>query len=492
MRCCAQKLVGALTSKPFAFTARSWEVVMVPSVDTYDSFLGSIRLDFRNNDLLRVLPLINEGLNEEWLTDKARFSYDGLKRQRFLKPYVSLSGPYSRDGKHAETYFRSLAELKKSPTTQAVSVDYFMSSFSSMMASLNPRAVSVFYGKEVDLETALSAKLSLESRFQEVIYKNGDYSNVSKLDPDLLRFALDPASLLTASSLLLVGSNLRWELPLLNIKVMRRALQGLLSVFTVAVRSAFSYPVINLSANALDFVVKVVKGRARISLKGKDLFVILSYNLANYATAISLSSPFKVGVLFPWASTVTLLEASSSRLVSKMTCMEPSLALSVNSDAVELPDVGASVGLLSHGHNAHSQLDFVLPCSAYSESNSHFFNVFRNERYARFGYALSKNILPSWASLAKLFSLAELSSPTSLTNGYFSSVVSKPFENEDSDQSASYAGKFYTCYPSTFPKALLYEVTPNYYRSHYVSRSSKPTSLAAARFPLSLSNFVTK
>lgn len=492
MACYQQKLIGALTSKPFAFTARSWEVVMVPSVDPYDSFLGSLRLDFRNNDLLRILPLINEGLNEEWLTDKARFSYDGLKRQRFLKPYTRIFGPYA-DSEHAEAYFKCLVELRKASTIRAVSEERFLSVFSTALEAVGPRGATVFFGKEVDLETALAARLFLEGRFNQVIYRNGDYSNLSELNPDLLKFAINPEMLLAAPALLLLGSNLRWELPLFNIKIMRRALAGVTSVFTVAIRSVFSYPVVNLSANASEFVSRVVRGRSRVLTKVPNLFVVLSYNLVSFASSLSLVSKFNVGVVFPWASTVSLLEASPAKAaqVSKGS----SLALSVNSDALDLSDHSLSLGLLSHGHSAHSNLDFILPCSAYSESNSHFFNVFRNERYARFGYALSKNILPTWGSLVKLFrpridSLVTLT--VSLNRGYFSSTVSKPFENEQLDYSSYYTGSFFTPFFTRLTNSLFYEVTPNYYRTHYVSRGSKPTSLAAARFSFGLSNFIRK
>lgn len=489
-----RNLIGALTSKPFAFTARSWEVVMVPSIDIYDSFLGSLRLDFRNNDLLRVLPLINEELNEEWLTDKARFGYDGLKRQRLLKPYVSVFGRYPASQRHTETYFKALVGLNNTNFLFPVSQELFASAFSSVLRCLKPKQLVVFFGKEVDLESAISARLTLENQFKRVVYKSGDYSNFSCVKPDLLKFTIDSHAFLSARSLLLVGSNLRWELPLFNIKVMRRVRSDSMVVFAVAVRSVFNFSVVNLSSNAHSFVRKLAAGRSRLLLRASKLFVILSYNLAEYASVISLNPQVKVGIVFPWASTVTAMEVCPTQL-NKEVSGENSVALSMGSDSLTLPSNGVAVGLLSHGHNAHSKLDFVFPCAAYSESNSHFFNLFRAERYARFGYALSKDIMPFWASVLKLFqpgpgSLLPVSSFRKLT---VSSLVSKPFENEQSDQlAAAYLYNLPTFVSVANPITPFYEVVPSYYRTHYSSRSSKPISLASSRFSSGLSNFINR
>src|SRR4030095_14511476 len=80
--------VGALTSKPYAFVARPWELSKVDSVDVLDAVGCSIRVDSRRPEVLRILPRINEDVNEEWLGDKSRFAIDGLKRRRLDRPWV--------------------------------------------------------------------------------------------------------------------------------------------------------------------------------------------------------------------------------------------------------------------------------------------------------------------------------------------------------------------------------------------------------------------
>ena len=80
--------VGALTSKPYAFTARPWELVRTESIDTMDAVGAAIRIDSRGPEVMRILPRLNEDVNEEWIGDKSRFAYDGLKRQRIDAPLV--------------------------------------------------------------------------------------------------------------------------------------------------------------------------------------------------------------------------------------------------------------------------------------------------------------------------------------------------------------------------------------------------------------------
>src|SRR5690606_34883553 len=84
--------VGALTSKPYAFHARPWELTKTETVDVMDAVGSAIRVDSRGREVMRVLPRINESINEEWISDKTRFHWDGLKAQRLDRPYVRKGG----------------------------------------------------------------------------------------------------------------------------------------------------------------------------------------------------------------------------------------------------------------------------------------------------------------------------------------------------------------------------------------------------------------
>ncbi len=84
--------VGALTSKPFAFTARPWELNKTESIDVMDALGSAIRVDNRGREVMRIMPRVNEQINEEWISDKSRFVWDGLKTQRLDRPYVKKDG----------------------------------------------------------------------------------------------------------------------------------------------------------------------------------------------------------------------------------------------------------------------------------------------------------------------------------------------------------------------------------------------------------------
>ncbi|OWK21587.1 hypothetical protein AJ88_17620 [Mesorhizobium amorphae CCBAU 01583] len=84
--------VGALTSKPFAFQARPWELTKTESIDVMDAVGSAIRVDSRGREVMRILPRVNEAVNEEWISDKTRFIWDGLRTQRLDRPYVRKDG----------------------------------------------------------------------------------------------------------------------------------------------------------------------------------------------------------------------------------------------------------------------------------------------------------------------------------------------------------------------------------------------------------------
>ncbi len=84
----SSKLFGALTSKPYAFTARPWEIKTVETIDVCDSIGSNIKINFKETEVLRILPSVNDSLNEEWLSDKARFCIDALKTERITSPFI--------------------------------------------------------------------------------------------------------------------------------------------------------------------------------------------------------------------------------------------------------------------------------------------------------------------------------------------------------------------------------------------------------------------
>src|SRR3546814_4903325 len=125
--------VGALTSKPYAFAARPWELRKTESIDVFDALESNIRVDSRGMEVLRVLPRINEEINEEWISDKTRFACDGLSRQRLDRPYVRRDGKL-RPASWDEAFAAIAARVEGVAGTKIAAVAGDLAACESMLA----------------------------------------------------------------------------------------------------------------------------------------------------------------------------------------------------------------------------------------------------------------------------------------------------------------------------------------------------------------------
>jgi NADH-quinone oxidoreductase subunit G len=195
--------VGALTSKPYAFTARSWELRKTESIDVLDAVGSNIRVDTRGPEVMRILPRLHEDVNEEWISDKTRFAYDGLKRQRLDTPYVR------RDGK-----------------LQPASWDEAFEAIAGRLTGLDGKKIAAIVGDLADCEAMLALKDLFGARGSPHIDCRQDGA---KLTPGVRAgyiFNTTIAGVEEADLCLLVGTNPRWEAALVNARLRKRYLMG--------------------------------------------------------------------------------------------------------------------------------------------------------------------------------------------------------------------------------------------------------------------------
>jgi NADH-quinone oxidoreductase subunit G len=192
--------VGALTSKPYAFMARPWELTKTPSVDVMDALGSAIRVDARGLEVMRILPRVNDAINEEWISDKTRHVWDGLRTQRLDRPYVRQNGklvPASWD-----EVFRAIAEKLK---------------------GLEGSRFAAIAGDLAAAEEMFALKLLTEQLGSPNIDCRQDGA---KLDPALGRAAYLFNSTIEgieqADAFLLVGTDPRHEAPVLNARILKR------------------------------------------------------------------------------------------------------------------------------------------------------------------------------------------------------------------------------------------------------------------------------
>jgi NADH-quinone oxidoreductase subunit G len=210
--------VGALTHKPVAFEYRSWELKKNLSIDVMDAVGTNIRLDSRGRQVMRVLPRINEDVNEEWAHDKTRYHVDALVRRRLDKPYVRKGG--------------KLVEASWDEAFDAI----------ADVARKAGSSVAAIAGDLVDCETMFAAKALVKALGSDMLEgrQTGLAYDVSNLGS--VAFNTTIAGIEDADAILLVGSNLRFEAPLINTRV-RKAIKKGAKVFAIGAETDLTYKV---------------------------------------------------------------------------------------------------------------------------------------------------------------------------------------------------------------------------------------------------------
>ena len=212
--------VGALTSKPYAFHARSWELRKAESVDAMDAVGASVRIDTRGNEVMRIMPRLNDDVNEEWLSDRSRFACDGLRRQRLDKPYVRNAA-----GKLAPA-----------------SWDEALAAATSKLGGIDGSKIAAIAGDQCDAESMFALKSLMESLGSPNLDCRQDGA---MLDGNGARagyiFNSGFAGIEDADALLIVGSNPRIEAPVVNARIRKRWLRGEFPVAVIGQQADLSY-----------------------------------------------------------------------------------------------------------------------------------------------------------------------------------------------------------------------------------------------------------
>ncbi|BCW89464.1 NADH-quinone oxidoreductase chain 3 [Alphaproteobacteria bacterium SO-S41] len=214
--------VGALTSKPYAFNARPWELRKTESIDAMDAIGSNIRIDARGPEVLRVLPRVNDDVNEEWISDKTRFVVDGLGRQRLDKPYIR------RDGK-----------LQPATWDEALAV------VADKLKSTAPAKIAAITGDLVSVEPVKALKDLLASFGVASLDCRQDGAKLGGPRTSYL-FNSTIAGIEDADAILLVGTNPRWEAPLVNSRIRKAWLRHPVAVARIGAPTDLTYPVSEL------------------------------------------------------------------------------------------------------------------------------------------------------------------------------------------------------------------------------------------------------
>jgi len=372
--------VGALTSKPYAFTARPWELRRVESVDTMDAVGSNIVVCTRTGEVMRILPRIHEDINEEWLSDKSRFAYDGLKRQRLVSPLI------------------------KDITGQLITCTWeeALSAVANKLGKVQGDSVAAIAGGQSDAEALLAVKDLLNRRNSEALCTEEifpmDAAGTDLRSNYLLNTRI--AGVEEADLLVLIGTNPRYEAPLFNARIRKSYLHHDLEVAVVGPKLDLTYDYEHLGEDpkvlqdlvsgnhAFSQKLKAAKKPVIVvgstALQRKDGLAIhanVSALAQNVRTSSGCGDSWRVlNVLHRHAGQVAALDLGYKAGVDYVRDSKPQLLFLLGADEetvtrAELPKDCFVVYIGSHGDVGASMADVVLPGAAYTEKNSTFVNT---------------------------------------------------------------------------------------------------------------------
>jgi NADH dehydrogenase (ubiquinone) Fe-S protein 1 len=367
--------VGALTSKPYAFTSRPWELRNTESIDTLDSVGSNIRIDARGTEIMRIIPRLNEDINEEWISDKTRFSYDGLKRQRLTQPMVRKDG-------------------------NLVPVDWLeaFTYISKKLKTVDSQSMSGVLGGSVDMETAFALKEFFQSKGSFSISSEFGKGNVCS---DFLeRFKLNTPirGIDDADVILVVGCDLRKEAPIINARIRKRTLQGNCKIANISYqgsRRSYTFKAED-AGNGLNALFELANGThwftSDLAQAKKPLIIIGSGLVESHSgdlatevltqidrniNQVTGSTESSLNYLQPNASQngFAQLGLDSFGSVKPWTSFLYCIGVDNLSTYIEKCPDAFIVYQGHHGSEDLSCVDVVLPGAAYTEKDALFFNT---------------------------------------------------------------------------------------------------------------------
>jgi NADH-quinone oxidoreductase subunit G len=365
--------VGALTSKPYAFAARPWELTKTQSIDVMDGVGSAIRVDTRGREVMRILPRINEAVNEEWISDKTRHVVDGLRTQRLDRPYIREDGRL-----RAATWPEAFAAI------------------AAKAGRIDGKRIGAIAGDVAAVEEMFALKdLLARCGSANVAVQGGDC-----FDPKAGRasYIFNPtlAGIDRADALLIIGANPRKEAAVFNARIRKRWRSGQLKVGLIGPKADLTYDYDHIGAGT-DSLSDLAAGKhsfATVLMAAKNPIVLVGAGaVARHDGAAILSLAAKIGqdigaikdgwngfaVLHEAASRVGALDigfAGTGLSAAQMTTFGTlDVLFLLGADEPKVPDGTFVVYIGTHGDRGAHRADVILPAAAYTEKSAIYVNT---------------------------------------------------------------------------------------------------------------------
>ncbi len=373
--------VGALVSKPYAFTARPWELSKTESIDVMDALGSNIRIDTKGREVMRFLPRNNDGVNEEWISDKTRFVWDGLRKQRLDTPYIRENG-----------------KLRKAEWPEALA---------AAAAAMKGKKLGGFVGDLVPTEAAFALKQLIEGQGGSVECRTdgaklpagnrSGYVGTAKIED------ID-----TAEAIMLIGTNPAVEAPVLNARIRKAWTRGA-GIGVVGPNVDLTYEATHIG-DGPEIMTDLLKRDHSDVAEKASLIIVGAGALARadgaeiLAAAMALAESTKSGfmILHTAAGRVGAMDigATSEGGINDVTSAE--VIYNLGADEGDIPAGPFVIYQGSHGDRGAHRADIIFPAAAYTEEGGLFVNTEGRPQVAqRAGFAPGQ-AKENWAILRAL------------------------------------------------------------------------------------------
>ena len=372
--------VGALTSKPYAFTARPWELTKTETIDVMDALGSNIRVDTKGREVMRILPRNHDGVNEEWISDKTRFVWDGLRRQRLDRPYVRVDG-----------------KLKPATWGEALS---------AAAEAMKGKKVAALVGDLAPVEATFALKQIVDGLEGNIECRtNGAVLPADNRSAYVGNAAIEDID--NAKAIYLIGSNPRNEAPVLNARIRKAWMKGA-EIHSVGVKSGdLTYETTHHGPGR-----RMIDGMINNASASEGAVVIVGQGAINEGDGIAVLAKCmelteklsgKMMVLHTAASRVGAMDVGAVTEGGLDVATEGAEVIyNLGADEVEIAEGPFVIYQGSHGDRGANRADVILPAAAYTEENGLFVNTEGRPQLAmRAGFAPGE-AKENWAILRAL------------------------------------------------------------------------------------------
>ena len=367
--------VGALTSKPYVFEARPWELKKTETIDVMDAVGSNIRVDTYDWEVKRVLPVINEDINEEWISDKTRYACDGLLNQRLDTPYIKYNNKFEK-----------------------ASWDEVFKIIKSKIQNTDKDKIAGFVGDLTNMEASYIFKEFLERTIDTKNYESRSFDmfiDSSKRENYLFNSTINGIE--ESDFILLIGTNPRFEATMLNARIRKAYLKNKVKIVSLNDVGDLTYPYQSLDGKTqtIKDIFENKNALAKDIIDAQKPLIIFGESFLRSKSAEFLFSSFKNFLLNnnkftdDWnpfnflpsdAATVGSLDLDiidpSNELIKKLNENKFDLVFLIGQDNLKFNKKNEFVIYVgSHGDNGAELADIILPGAAYTEQSGHYTNL---------------------------------------------------------------------------------------------------------------------